>query len=183
LGSSVEAGSRSQSANPQLQTIAADATTKTTETTKVGTKPASGAATLSYIAAAEAEEQSGLVEYGAGAPRDWTKGFARLHPDRPPGDVPPRSWQTFVDDCGRFLDTWAAETSALGWDPLELFGCDGDKPFARIDQMGLLWFVAGGRIVSISMSAAVIARPTTGARQTYRPKKGNPERALVWELV
>ena len=50
------------------------------------------------------------------------------------------------------------------------------------DQMGLVWFVKGGRIVSISMSAAVIETPT-GARQTYRRKDGAPGRVLVWELA
>jgi hypothetical protein len=41
--------------------------------------------------------------------------FARVMPDftpdHPPGDVPLRRWQTFVDDCGRFLDAGGGRKS------------------------------------------------------------------------
>src|SRR5690348_8248243 len=30
--------------------------------------------------------------------RAWAEGFARLHPDRPPVDVPPRRWAQFIED-------------------------------------------------------------------------------------
>ena len=198
LGSSVEAGSQSQSAYPQLQTIVADAKTKTIETTKVGAKSASGDATLSYIAVDHAgqetigdivdwhdwyEGRAAIIEHDGAIPRDWAEGFARLHPDRPPSDVPRRRWQTFIDDCGRFLDTWGAEALALGWGPLELFGCDGEKPFARVDQMGLIWFIKGGHVASMSMSAAVI-ETAIGVRQTYRRRPvAMGEVALPWELT
>jgi hypothetical protein len=52
-----------------------------------------------------------------------------------PGDVPPRRWLRFIDDCGHFLDGgWAARAKELGWGPLDLFGCDRERPFARIDR-------------------------------------------------
>jgi DNA-binding transcriptional regulator YiaG len=54
------------------------------------------------------------------------------------------------------------------------------KPFGRVDQWGLVWLIKGGRIVSMSMSAAVIETPT-GARQTYRRRDGAPRRVLAWE--
>jgi hypothetical protein len=120
------------------------------------------------------EERAAIVEFGAGVPRAWAEGFARLHPDRPPPGVPRGRWQVFVDDAGRFLDTWATEAAASGWTAVEVFGCDRDRPWQRLDQMGLAWLIAGGRVVSISMSAAVI--------QTFRRKVGAPGRVLVWEL-
>jgi hypothetical protein len=90
------------------------------------------------------EERAGVIEYDGNVPRAWAEGYARLHPDHPPGDVPLRRWQTFVDDCGRFLDGgWANRVAALGWGPLDLFGCDRERPFARIDHAGLLWLVNG----------------------------------------
>jgi hypothetical protein len=49
------------------------------------------------------EGRAAIVEHDGGIPRAWAEGFARLHPDHPPSDVPPRRWHTFVDDCGRFL--------------------------------------------------------------------------------
>jgi hypothetical protein len=47
--------------------------------------------------------------------------------------------------------------------------------------MGLVWFVRGGHVVSMSMFAAVI-ETLTGATQTYRRKDGAPGRVRVWEL-
>jgi hypothetical protein len=35
---------------------------------------------------------------------------------------------------------------ALGWGPFELFGCDSERPFVRIDQAGLLWLLNGNRL-------------------------------------
>ena len=50
-------------------------------------------------------ERAALVEYDGNIPREWAEGFARLDPDRPPGDVPLKRWQRFVDDVGLFLDS------------------------------------------------------------------------------
>src|SRR5205085_4515172 len=84
-------------------------------------------------------ECAAIIDHGPGVPRAWAEGFARLDPDRPPGDVPARRWQRFVDDVGLFLDSpFCAVVAALGWGSHDLFGCDRDRPFARIDQCGLL---------------------------------------------
>jgi hypothetical protein len=119
---------------------------------------------------------------GDGVPPEWDNGLARLHPDSHPGDVPSGRWRQFVHDCGRLLDAGLIEEAArLGWTAHDLFGCDDERPFARVDQWGLVWLIKGGSIVSVSMSAAVIETPT-GARQTYRRKDGAPGRVLAWEL-
>jgi len=182
LGSSVEAGSQSQSAYPQLQTIVADAKTKTIETTKVGAKSASGDATLSYIAVDHAGqetigdivdwhdwyEEAAIVERDGVIPRAWAEGFARLHPDRPPAGVPQKRWLTFIDDVGRFLDSpFCAVAGSFGWGPLDLFGCDRDRPFARIDHVGLLWLLNGDMLIELDGNRAVIER-RFGVRQTFR---------------
>jgi hypothetical protein len=57
-----------------------------------------------------------------------------------------------VDDAGHFLDTWAAEPAACGWGPLEVFGCDRNRPWQRLDKMGLAWFIGGGRIVATKVA-------------------------------
>ena len=98
--------------------------------------------------------------------------------------MPLRRWQTFIDDVGRFLDSrFAEKAAALGWGPYELFGCDRDRPFARIDQLGLCWLLAGNRLVDLSESEAVIEIWTTGAWQTYRRKLGEPGRVLASDLA
>ena len=132
---------------------------------------------------AEAEAaRAAIIEDDGGVPRAWAEGFARLDPDRPPSGVPPHRWQRFVDDVGVFLDRWAAYAAALGWGPHDLFGCDRDRPFARIDQAGLLWLLNGDRLLALTENTAAI-ETGTGARQTYRRKPFEPELVLAWELA
>lgn len=129
------------------------------------------------------EERAAIVEHDGNIPRTWAEGFARLHPDRPPGDVPSKRWLTFIDDIGRFLDSpFCAGAAALGWGPHDLFGCDRDRPFARIDQAGLLWLLKGDKLIALTENTATIAR-RTGARQTYRRQPSAPGRVLAWELT
>ena len=118
----------------------------------------------------------------AGVVYEWAAASARLHPDCPPGDVPPRRWRRFLDDTRQFLNgPFCAAAVALGWGAHDLFGCDHDRPFARIDQAGLLWLLAGDRLVALSENTATIVT-RTGARQTWRRKPSEPGRVLAWEL-
>jgi hypothetical protein len=129
------------------------------------------------------EERAATVEHRGKVPRIWAEGFARLDPNRPPGDVPLKRWQRLVDDVGRFLDSpFSTVAAALGWGPLDLFGCNRDRPFARIDQAGLLWLLNGDRLLALTEHTATI-ETRTGARQTYRRKPSEPGRVLAWELA
>jgi len=129
------------------------------------------------------QERAAIVEFDARIPRAWAEGFAQLHPDRPPAGVPLMRRQQFVDDVGRFLDDgFAKKAAVLGLGPFDLFECDADRPFARIDQQGLCWLIAGNRLVDLSKNAAII-ETWTGARQTWRRKQSNIGRVLAWELV
>ena len=129
------------------------------------------------------EERAAIVEYGAAVPRSWAEGFARLDPARPPADVPLRRWQQFIDDIGRFFDGgFAARAAALGWGPFDIFGCDRDRPFARIDRLGLGWLISGNRLVDLCENTAII-QTWTGTRQTWRRKPSEPGRVLAWELA
>jgi hypothetical protein len=122
-----------------------------------------------------------LVKYAAGDPKGWAQGFAQLDRDRPPGDVPPARWRVFIEDVGRFLGSdFAGAAAALAWTPHHLFGCDRDRPFARIDQAGLLWLLNGERLIALSENTATIATKT-GTRQTYRCKRSGPGQVLPWE--
>ena len=96
--------------------------------------------------------------------------------------MPPRRWQRFVDDVGLFLDARSAPCRGARLGSYDLFGCDRDRPFARIDQAGLLWLLNGDRLVMLAEDAATI-ETTTGARQTWRRKPTEPGRVLAWELA
>ena len=118
----------------------------------------------------------------ADTPAEWIDGLSRLRPDCPPSDIPMQRWQQFIADARRLLcNVTLAQAAALGWDEIDLFGCDDTKPFARIDQMGLAWLITGWRVVSISASAAIIEAPT-GSRQTYRRKMRGIGQIPAWEL-
>src|SRR5580704_4037765 len=79
-------------------------------------------------------------------PQSWIDGVAQLDAERVPGDVPPRRWRQFIYDAARFLDSgFAAQAAALDWDALDLFGCDQKRPYARIDNAGLIWLLNGDR--------------------------------------
>ena len=132
---------------------------------------------------ARAEERAAIIEYDAGIPRAWAEGFSRLDPVRPPADVPLRRWQQFIDDVGRFLDSgFVQKATAFGWGPFDIFGCDRDRPFARIDQQGLGWLIAGNRLADLFENTAII-QTWTGARQTWRRKPSEAGRVLAWELA
>ena len=116
-------------------------------------------------------------------PSKWSNGFARLDRARPPDDVPQRRWHQFISDCGTFLDGgWPAKAVALGWGPLDLFGCNRDKPFARIDHMGLLWLLNGRKLVALTADSAVIGTPS-GVTLTFRRKPTDPGVVVAWEAV
>ena len=114
------------------------------------------------------EERAAIVEHDGNIPRDWAEGFARLDPDRPPGDVPLKRWRRFVDDVGQFLDSpFCAVAAALGWGPHDLFGCDRARPFARIDQEPGF----------SSIAPAVFAQGTVCPRKFYWPNRCSCSRA------
>jgi hypothetical protein len=129
------------------------------------------------------EERAAIAEHDGGGPRAWAEALARLDPNNPPDDVPLRRWLRFIDDCGRFLDGGGADkAAALGWGPLDLFGCDRERPFARVDHMGLLWLVKGGTIVELHRDRAIL-QTESGAPQTYRRRPVEVGRVvLAWEL-
>jgi hypothetical protein len=128
------------------------------------------------------EERSAIIEYDGGAPRVWAVALARLDPACPPCDVSLSRWQQFLDDCGLFLDEgWAARAEALGWGPLDLFGCNRDKPFARISQAGLVWLLEGRKLLALTADTAAIATHS-GGKLTLCRQQLETGGVLAWEL-
>ena len=116
------------------------------------------------------------------SPDQWGAALYALPLTWAPGDVPLRRWRQFVGNARRLLeDGTLDEAVRLGWTALNLFGCDESKPFARVDQMGLIWFIQGDHLVSMSSSAAII-ETVSGARLTYRRKTEGAGQVAVWKL-
>jgi hypothetical protein len=129
------------------------------------------------------DERAGVIEFDGGAPRRWAEALARLYPASPPSEIPARRWVQFIDDCGRFLDNgWGSRAEALGWGPFDLFGCDRDRPFARIDRAGLLWLINGSKLVALTTETATI-ETSTGHRQTFQRRPTEiGSIVLAWDL-
>lgn len=128
----------------------------------------------------DAAERAALIQYGAGVPSEWAEGYARLLTLPRPNSYSDAAWQTLIDDGGRFLDAWARQAAALGWDAADLFGVHPKAPAARPDCMGLVPLIGGGAVVAITEATARIRFPT-GSEQTYYrrpPAAGIP----VWTL-
>jgi hypothetical protein len=130
------------------------------------------------------DERAAIIEYDAGVPRAWAEALARLDATTPPGDVLPGRWRQFIDDCGAFLDAgWGERAAALGWRALDLFGCDRERPWARIDNAGLLWLLDGRKLIALTAETATI-ESSTNARQTYyRAPVEKGRVVLAWELL
>jgi hypothetical protein len=101
----------------------------------------------------------------------WGEWQRSLDPARPPGDTPMAVWRAYISNAGRFIETWGDRAAAAGWSVNELFGAHPERPHGRVDMAGLIWFLREADVVDMTPDAAVIHRPGTGARQTYRRKK------------
>ena len=108
---------------------------------------------------ADYEERAALVEYGAGVPRDWAEGFARLDLASPSNGFSIARWRIMIDDGGRFLDRWATEAAGLGWQATDVFGVHPAAPSSRFDAMGLVPIIGGGEVISITERTATIRSP------------------------
>jgi len=128
------------------------------------------------------EERAAIVEYCAGVPQAWAEALARLDPSMPPAGVPSEDWIRFIDACGRFIDArWHIQANALGWGPLELFGCDRVNPFAKVEAKGLLWRIGDGDLVALTAHSALVENGA--GDHFFRRRAPMPGQVLTWELV
>src|SRR5215469_5313332 len=99
-----------------------------------------------------------------GIPEEWSEGISRLRLTSLPAGVPASRWRRFIADARCLVKNGILSlAAAAGWTAYDLFGCDCDKPFQRVDQLGLAWLVNGGRVIGLSMNDAVI-QTESGAR-------------------
>lgn len=144
---------------------------------------ASPPAKPSKIAKPSGARQNGFeVDLGA-VPRDWFEGVRRLISMRCPGGVSAVQWRRTQMDAAVFLETWAAQASALGWTVWDVFGANRTKPIERVDMAGLVVVINGRELAALTDITAVIST-RTGAGLTYRRKRIEPAigQVLLWEL-
>jgi hypothetical protein len=137
---------------------------------------------LLALSADDLEERAALVEDGAKALRAWAEGFARLDPDRPPRDVTAKRWCEIINGIGVFLDRWATQAVAMGWDAADIFGADAARPGVTWLNSGPLWSGDGARVVEVHPDRMVFEMQG-GARLTHYRRPHMRLRALPWELA
>ena len=88
--------------------------------------------------------------------------------------------------CRLVDDGWHKQANALGWGPLELFGCDRTYPM-RPEAKGLLWRL--GELCRDSDDTHLVALTAhgalaeTGARDIYLCRNPPvPGQVLTWEV-
>ena len=113
------------------------------------------------------------VQSCTGYPFQLDRGVGRLNPQRPPPGVPLHRWRQFLTDCHQFLSAggWAERAAAIGWDALALFGCGLFRPLVHCGAAGLLWAIAGGRLVELHRDWAVFELAENGSRRIFERRR------------
>ena len=133
------------------------------------------------------EERAAIIEHDGGVPRAWAEALARLDRTGPPAGMPLADWIRVIDAGCRLVDDgWHRQANALGWGPLELFGCDRTFPM-RPEAKGLLWRLGelcresdDTHLVALTAHGALVE---TGERDIYlRRNPPVPGQVLTWEV-
>ena len=75
-----------------------------------------------------------------------------------------------ISDGLALLERWGDEAVRCGWNSCELFGVCPATFDLRLDRCGLVYFVGGGRIQSVSRNLAVIERPASSPKTAPKNK-------------
>ena len=120
---------------------------------------------------------SGPKSVEAAVPPDWAEGIAHLAHLHHPGDVPAHRWDRFVAKT-----EWAVRAARLGWDALRLFGCSRRGTLVHPGSAGLVWTLAGGKLLELHRDWAVIEAASNGSRRVFeRRSLKTAKLVLPWE--
>ena len=97
-------------------------------------------------------ERAAIASEDGGVPRCYASAWATLQAGPPPG-IPRDLWAQAVADAGAFLDEWGEPAERFGWRVADLF----DPPDGS-GAPGLLWALAGGRVLIMTDREAVFQR-------------------------
>lgn len=123
-----------------------------------------------------------LLQAPDGVPKSWAQGVADLLVAPPHPDWPEAGWAMLREDALKFLQAWAVQGHALGWEALDLFGVHAEAPHARLDGMGLVPLLSGRPVVALTEDSAVIEAGSGGTLTFLRHRAWPPGRCLIWEL-
>jgi hypothetical protein len=122
---------------------------------------------------------------GDPVPLEWVNGVASFDQTRAPQNVPFHRWELFVGDCQAFLtssERWAPRAAELAWNASSLFGCCSVRPLDYFGSAGLLWKVAGGRLIRLHKDWAVVIAAADGTERTVHRRPAAANVTLPWRL-
>ena len=94
-------------------------------------------------------------------------------------------WWTVVNDTLAFVDHGqAAQAFALGWSAADLFGCDAQAPWHRLDRAGLMLLVQGREVSELTTAHAGLKHRDGSVlrfRRVLTPPR--PPVAMLWHLL
>ncbi len=114
-------------------------------------------------------------------PSDLQAGLVRLQAMSAPRITRPQVWPEIVSDALRLAsEGWAPQAIALGWGPLDLWGCSPDGG-GNPDHEGLALWLDGRRILLLDERTCIVDAGA-GARVVFtrRPFEGA---VLLWEIA
>lgn len=131
------------------------------------------------VAAQEAGQTAAPTTAGQ-LPDDIRDGLNALRTMAPPaGAASDEVWREIVGDAVKLARRgWVEQALALGWHPLDLFGCGtADDPF-----VGLAVWLAGRRVVLVDENSAMAISGTERSIFYRRPLGEPPKPVLLWDL-
>jgi hypothetical protein len=95
----------------------------------------------------------------------YLEGWARLQCQRPSYAIE-EAWRQAIEDAGRFLDAWGADSETMQWTASELFDVPNEgRPG------GLIWQIKGERVDALGEHCARLADGRTILRSEIRGRK------------
>src|SRR5665213_1163529 len=113
-------------------------------------------------------------------PPDLSDGLESLRAMAAPRITRPEVWPEIVSDALLLArDGWAETAMALGWSPLQLWGCSPDRGGNPADD-GLAVWLAGRRVLLIDGASCIVeSGPKARAVFSRRPAAGA---VFLWQL-
>jgi hypothetical protein len=116
-----------------------------------------------------------------GLPGELVTGLLKLQSMPVPRITLPPVWPEIVADARRLgTEGRAVQALALGWKPLELFGCSA-KPGGDAGQEGLAMWLAGRRVLLLD-ALSCIADDGAGGRSIFYGRSVRPGGVFLWKL-
>jgi hypothetical protein len=110
---------------------------------------------------------------------EWRRNLVLLATRAQPSELPEARWQRAIRDGLALLDTWGDRLTDCGWTAEDLFGMDPVAPWHRVDALGLVLLLDGGKVADADQGGCNILT-RSGARQPYF-RREHPQRVLLWD--